>query len=625
MGGAVSAYAGRRGPAPEPLWTRLLLPALAIGTVAVVLIDLAAILSSLLVGRGIPRLSGGWVEGAASLVVHGGNPHQVWTTAGAAPPEWLLLLILAVLVGGAGVATLYLGQWWHRRREAREQRNPLRKRHGFLSRHQVRAAYGEAAARRRAARLHPSLTPSDLRQRPIAQLAIPLGRCGGQDVYASHEEAVALLGGMRQGKTSAQARIALPHVGPLAYTTTKPVDLEYVWQPPSAPGRPILFNPEALSGLPTAAYDPTLGCEDPDAARLIAQAVMAQQRARGRDRGLDWALLAEKMLKYLLHAAALEHLDGSRAADPRRPAGMARVLQWAASERLNSVADILRTSPQASHWSELVEDMARSAPETFYSIKINLHEALNCWEDPGILARMAPGRSSLGDLDPAALVRNSDRLMVIARPSGHAIPLVTALVSAVVEAARQEARRSLAQGGRLDPPLLLLLDEVCKVCPLPQLPELVTDGASQGIVVVYALQSLEDGRTAWGPTRFGGMWSATNCHVVMGQVSSADTLRDLSDLSPTVRVEDPREALNARGERLDPVVRYERALTTDEIAAIRPLSGIAFCGSRPMRLDMPHVASPQSEVRAQALFSKAAWLRWATDHQIPGGMTDEPG
>jgi hypothetical protein len=121
------------------------------------------------------------------------------------------------------------------------------------------------------------------------------------------------------------------------------------------------------------------------------------------------------------------------------------------------------------------------------------------------------------------------------------------------------------------------------------------------------------------------MWSATNCHVVMGQVSSADTLRDLSDLSPTVRVEDPREARNARGERLDPVVRYERALTTDEIAAIPPLSGIAFCGRRPMRLDMPHVASPQSEVRAQALFSKAAWLRWATDHQIPGGMTDEPG
>ncbi|HBW18983.1 MAG TPA: hypothetical protein DEH11_08200, partial [Actinobacteria bacterium] len=93
--------------------------------------------------------------------------------------------------------------------------------------------------------------------------------------------------------------------------------------------------------------------------------------------------------------------------------GMARVVQWAASERLTAAADILRTSPQASRWAELVEDVSRSAPETFYSIKINLHEALACWEDPGILVRMAPGRSPLGDVDPAALVRDSDRLMVI--------------------------------------------------------------------------------------------------------------------------------------------------------------------------------------------------------------------
>jgi hypothetical protein len=45
---------------------RLLLPVVAIATQAVVLIDLAAVLSSLLVGRGIPTLSGGWVV----------NPHR---------------------------------------------------------------------------------------------------------------------------------------------------------------------------------------------------------------------------------------------------------------------------------------------------------------------------------------------------------------------------------------------------------------------------------------------------------------------------------------------------------------------------------------------------------------------
>jgi len=85
----------------------------------------------------------------------------------------------------------------------------------------------------------------------------------------------------------------------------------------------------------------------------------------------------------------------------------------------------------------------------------------------------------------------------------------------------------------------------------------------------------------------------------MGQVSSAETLRDLSDLSPTVRVEDPRETRNARGERLDPVVRYERALTTDEIAAIRPLSGIASAGAGRCASTCPTwpAPSPKSEPR----------------------------
>ena len=51
-----------------------------------------------------------------------------------------------------------------------------------------------------------------------------------------------------------------------------------------------------------------------------------------------------------------------RAANPQHPVGMARGFQWAAGERLTAAADILRTSPQASRWAELVEDMSRSAP-----------------------------------------------------------------------------------------------------------------------------------------------------------------------------------------------------------------------------------------------------------------------
>jgi len=621
VGGAVSAYPARSGrPASEPLWARLFLPALAITTAAVVLIDLAATLSSLLVGRGIPTLSGGWVEGAASLVLHGGDPRQAWAIAGAAPPGWLLLLILAVLVGGASVATLYLFQWWHRRRDDAILQGHRRKPQGFLSAEQADQRFGERAARRDAARLHRSLSDSDVRRRAIGELALPLGRCGHFPVFARHEDAVAVVAGMRQGKTTGLlALLALCFRGPVLYTTTKPDDLAYFFRPPTAAeesgGRTLLFNPDDLGGLGTAAFDPTLGCEDPETAQLRARAILARQRARGQDRGLDWALLAEKMLKYLLHAAALEALDG-------QPAGMSRVVEWAAAQDLETagVTRALQRSPSAPQWAELLREMGRSASETFYSIKINLHEALVCWEDPGLMRRVSPGASGLGGevLDPASLIRRGDRLLVLGRPGGQSTALITALVSAVVEAARQEARRAVARGGRMDPPLLLLLDEVAKVCPLPEMPELVTDCASQGIVPVYALQSLEDGEWAWGATRFRGMWSATNCQVVMGNVSSSPTLRAISDLSPTVQLEEKRDSINQRGERMDPVVHFERALTTDEIQSIPHHTGVVFYGPRPMRVSLPHVSGPGSEVRRDAEASKAAWLAWAAQQQAAG-------
>ncbi len=150
------------------------------------------------------------------------------------------------------------------------------------------------------------------------------------------------------------------------------------------------------------------------------------------------------------------------------------------------------------------------------------------------------------------------------------------------------------------------------------MPELVTDCASQGIVPVYALQSLEDGEEAWGHSRFQGMWSATNCQVVMGMVSGDRTLRALSDLSPTVKVEEARDSHNQRGERLDPVVRWERALTTDEIRAIPHHTAVVFYGPRPMRVTLPHVQDRASEVRTAADSSEAAWRAWAAEHQAAG-------
>jgi hypothetical protein len=74
-----------------------------------------------------------------ALLVHGGDPRDVWTSGRSAPPEWLLYLILVLLLGGAGVASLYLSQRWRNRREETVLGGGQRKQHGLLPPHQAAA------------------------------------------------------------------------------------------------------------------------------------------------------------------------------------------------------------------------------------------------------------------------------------------------------------------------------------------------------------------------------------------------------------------------------------------------------------------------------------------------------
>ena len=383
-----------------------------------------------------PALAGGWVcWGRSRLITHPADPGAAWPRPAAAPPAALLWLILALLLVAAVVSVLQravlVGAPPRGPRAARPAAQAPR-----LPLPPARPPRRMARPRRGGGRpgSTPASRPSELRQRPIARARHP-PRPLRPDWTCSPPTSTpsACSAACARARPAAHGpHRPAPPGPPRRSPPPSPPTSSYVFAAPAgAPGRPSSSTPTALSGLPTAAFDPTLGCEDPDAARLSAQAMLAQQRARGRDRGLDWALLAEKMLKYLLHAAALEHLDRSRAADPQRPVGMARVVQWVGrrdAERAPRTC-CARAPRRPTGRSCCARTWRRSAPETFYSHQDQPPRGpRSAGRTPGILARMAPGRSPLGDVDPAALVRNRDRLLVIARPGGHAIPLVTALV-----------------------------------------------------------------------------------------------------------------------------------------------------------------------------------------------------
>ena len=82
----------------------------------------------------------------------------------------------------------------------------------------------------------------------------------------------------------------------------------------------------------------------------------------------------------------------------------------------------------------------------------------------------------------------------------------------------------------MDPPLLLALDEIGNLAPLPSLPTLMAEGGGTGITPLPVLQSLAQAREKWGENQANAIWDASIVKIILGGASNSRDLQDLSTL-----------------------------------------------------------------------------------------------
>lgn len=276
--------------------------------------------------------------------------------------------------------------------------------------------------------------------------------------------------------------------GPAVVVTSNPT----VWQDTKdarAKLGPVhLYDPTHLCDTPARLHwSPTAGCEEKQTATERAAAILAPIRPTAK---LDEALsaTAETLLRTYLHAAAV---DGRT---------IRHVHRWSQGTQVQDAVRILRTNPKASPGSAGELEAALTAhPERRDMAQELTSRALSALFTVNIREACTPNRSDALALD--SFVHEGGTLYVVGesiedpRTNPGAMPLLTALVSSVVERGRRMAERS--SSGRLDPPLTLVLDDVAAVAPLPQLPELLAAGADRGLPTLALLRSREQGRARW--------------------------------------------------------------------------------------------------------------------------------
>ncbi|MFE0799840.1 type IV secretory system conjugative DNA transfer family protein [Streptomyces sp. NPDC058812] len=249
-----------------------------------------------------------------------------------------------------------------------------------------------------------------------------------------------------------------------------------------------LYDPNHLCDTPARFHwSPTAGCEDRQTATIRAAALLAPVRPTAR---LDQAVsdTAELLLRSYLHAAAV---DGRT---------VRHVHRWSQGLQVQDAVRILRTNPKAAPGSAgELEGALTAHPERRDMAQQLTTRALTTLSTVNIREACTPNRNDALALD--SFIHEQGTLYVVGesiedpRTSPGAMPLLTALVSSVVERGRRMAERS--SSGRLDPPLTLVLDDVAAVAPLPQLPELLATGADRGLPTLALLRSREQGRARW--------------------------------------------------------------------------------------------------------------------------------
>lgn len=432
--------------------------------------------------------------------------------AGSLTATVVVFASLVVALFAVFVAATFAWSSWRRGRRSRK---------GFAGDAAVRTALGLEAARAKAAQTRPSLTGAARRRAAVEEVGLGLGESdSGEPVVLPLEDHALIVAPTGAGKSrDLMIPAAATAPGALVITCTRADILDVIATRRARLGRVWVFDPLERTGWPERmVWDPVAGCRDGERAtsRGLAFASGLSADDKGSTNAGFFQRSASSALTRLLHAADLDH----------RP--IADVVDWAMNlEKRAAVAEeIIRTStdPLAEPmWAGLLRSVATGADDTVASSRQTLQQALEPLAMRKVLAWVTP-TPGIPVFDPAAFVGSTDTLVLVAdqNTSTNVAPLCAMLLQEVVDAAKTRAAR--LPGGRLDPPLRIVGDEIANVAPLPNLPDLGTDARGFGMQLILAVQSIGQVRRRWGTNGANALIDNMAAELALGGLTDTEAL-----------------------------------------------------------------------------------------------------
>ncbi|MGH7734875.1 MAG: type IV secretory system conjugative DNA transfer family protein, partial [Gemmatimonadales bacterium] len=318
------------------------------------------------------------------------------------------------------------------------------------------------------------------------------------------------------GKSGVVADRILDHPGPVLATSTRADLYESTAGARALRGPVHVLNPQGVGGVPsTLAWDLLGPCEDLVMARRMASWLKVPEIGGDlrwfQDKG-DVALAA------MFWAAAV---NGSTILD---------VYEWVQLHGHATCLEILAEHPGSSRQMFAVAKRMFEENRTSGSIRDTIDLTLSWAILPGLAEAVTPAPGA--GFSAADFTSECGSLYLIA--AGDDDSPVTPLFRALASWVHYEAGLAGSKGRhkRLDPPLLMALDEVTQVCPV-DLPVMLSDSAGKGVLITAVCHSMSQLEQRWGKHGAATVWATCGTKVLLGAISDPETLESASLLCGT--------------------------------------------------------------------------------------------
>jgi type IV secretion system protein VirD4 len=248
-------------------------------------------------------------------------------------------------------------------------------------------------------------------------------------------------------------------------------------------------------------------------ARADAFAFAVSQK--GVEDGTFWSAKASDYLRGYFCAAALAGFD------------LRAVAAWVSGADLEVPEQILAAAG-ARQWALTLYELRSEAHKTAATVRMVMSRALSFMADPDLASSVLPAPGG-GFGIPAFLAQAGTVYMIAEAISEDApvAPLFAAMATEIHHAAAQTGQAS--PSGRLDPPLLMGLDEVTQICPVP-LPSWLPDSGGKGIQVVAVVHGQAQLAGRWGDHGRQVVLDTSSVKVFLPGITDTATLQAASTL-----------------------------------------------------------------------------------------------